>query len=95
MKDNGDETRKQVSEKLREDLATFNWDGEARMLADVVAEELMDIHRGAEWLHKGEVVAGFDNDGYSQDKRARLEVDLLRQQIADAGPRTHQSMYSI
>ena len=84
MKDDRDGARQREYEKMWEELATFGWDGEARRLADVVAKELGHIHRGAEYLHDGEVVAVFGNDGYSQDKRARLEVDLLRQQIADA-----------
>ena len=86
MRDSRDETLtlEREYEKMWVELATLGWKGKAQMLANVTAEKFQHIHRGAAWLHEGEVVVVFGNDGYSQDVRARLEVELLRQQIADA-----------
>lgn len=84
MKESRDETVEREYEKMLEDFATLSWDGKAQMLATFMAEKFHRIHRGAAWLHEGEIVVVFGNDGYSQDERARLEVELLRQPIADA-----------
>lgn len=60
-----------------------NWNELASRAAEHANDTLFEDHRGVMKWH-GQVVI-FGNDGYRQDERARLEVDLLRQHLSEAG----------
>jgi hypothetical protein len=55
-----------------------DWNAEAIRMADYVAEQMFEAHRGAmPWIQSGIAVA-FGNDGYQQDKRTKQEAQFLR-----------------
>jgi hypothetical protein len=49
-------------------------------LANVVGDELFEAHRGVVHLKDGNFLI-FGNDGFAQDKRAKREVERIRQAL--------------
>jgi hypothetical protein len=55
----------------------------ARQAAEFAADNLFHVHRGTfRWCGYAAI---FGNDGYARDERSRLQVDILRQYLDEAG----------
>ena len=61
----------------------MNWTEQAARAAEYASDEMFHEHRGAmRW--KG-AIAIFGNDGYRQDERSRIQVEVLRQLLEECG----------
>ncbi len=62
-----------------------DWNAEAVVMAQYAGKEMFEAHRGAmPWKELGVSVV-FGNDGYSQDVRAKQEVEFVRSYCERAG----------
>lgn len=70
-------------------MSVINLDTFASILATYVRQRLADVHRAALLVRSskdGTVLAAiFGNDDYARNSTARREVELVRQQLRDAG----------
>jgi hypothetical protein len=68
-------------------MSKFDWEAEARRVAEAVHENLCEAHRGVIRTEYAGVYAAFGNDGYGseEDHRARAEVDGAREALKAGG----------
>jgi hypothetical protein len=59
---------------------------DVQKIVDRISDECFEAHRGAFWWDEGKRVAiAFGNDGFSTDKRSRLEVEAVRRLVKEYG----------